>query len=225
MPADTAHQVDEVRQRIAETCREENRPEDSVLLLLVSKRQPLERLEAAYAAGYRHFGENYVQELLRRKEAMPPDIHWHMIGHLQRNKAKQAAGAATMVHAVDSARLARALAKARNESAASSPLPVLLEVNIAEEPAKAGVAPDALERLLEEVRPLPGLSVDGLMAPPVSGRKWFAALRNLRDRLSATTGLPLEHLSMGMSNDYTEAVREGSTIVRVGSAVFGQRVS
>lgn len=209
-----------VRARIAEACAASGRTKDAVRLVAVSKRQPDERLREAFEAGHRDFGENYVQEILRKMELLP-EARWHMIGHVQTNKAKKLGGAA-MVHTVDSAKVGRALARGVPEGAR---LPVLIEVNVAEEATKAGVAPAQVVPLLEALAALEPLEPLGLMCiPPVGdGRRWFAALRRLVERARASTGLPLPELSMGMSADYEDAIAEGSTLVRVGTAIFGPR--
>lgn len=219
---DVAGNLQEVVARIREACARAGRAPDEVRLVAVSKKQPDERLLAAYQSGQRDFGENYVQELVRKKDLLPEDARWHAIGHVQRNKAKGAV-LADLVHTLDSERLADALDKAAKS--AGKVLPVLIEVNTGDEPSKSGVLPGAVEPLLERVGAFENLEVQGLMCiPPVDeGRRHFAALRTLRDRLAAATGRPLSELSMGMSADYEEAVAEGATIVRVGTAVFGRR--
>lgn len=217
-----AERLAEVKGRIAAAARDAGRDASQVRLLAVSKRQPDESLRAVFEAGQDDFGENYVQELVR-KQALLPQARFHMIGHVQTNKAKGAAGAA-MVHTLDSARLAKALAKAVPEGRR---LEVLVEVNVGGEDQKAGVAPDGVEQLLEVIRTHPELEARGLMCiPPVdAGRAAFATLRGLAERLRASTGLALPELSMGMSADFEDAIREGSTVVRVGTAVFGPRLS
>lgn len=215
-----AARLSEVRGRIDEACRRAGRDSASVTLLAVSKKQPDEALEAAYIAGQRDFGENYVQELVRKAELLP-QARFHLIGHLQTNKAKKAV-VAHMIHTVDSARVARALAKHVDSE---TRLSVLLEVNLAREAQKAGLHPEAVREVLETVGAEPRLEVRGLMCiPPVGeGRRCFAALRELAERTRRETGLSLPELSMGMSADYEDAILEGSTMVRVGTAVFGPR--
>ena len=213
-----------IEEELAAACRRAGRDPGEVRLVAVSKRQPLERVQAAYDAGQRIFGENFVQALEGRHEAFPPDVEWHMIGHIQSNKARRAAELATLVHTLDSPKLARALSKAT--AGRSEPQGVLVQIRLGGEATKAGVEPPEAEALLETIRDLPGLSVRGLMViPPPDDQapRWFAELRKLRDRLAESTGLPLSELSMGMSSDYVEAVREGATLVRVGTAIFGPR--
>jgi PLP dependent protein len=221
--AQVRENLERVRSRIDAAARRAGRSPGDVTLVAVSKKQPKRRLEAAYSAGQRVFGENYVQELERRRGELPADARWHMIGHVQTNKARKLAGI-EMVESIDSERLARALAKA--VEAQKGLLAVLIEVNIGEEPQKSGALPEEAERLVEEIRPLGvTLSLEGLMCipPPGTGRGGFERLRQLAERLRAKTGLALPHLSMGMSDDYEDAILEGSTIVRVGTAIFGAR--
>lgn len=194
-------------------------------LVLASKTQPPEAIAAAYQAGAREFGENYVQEAASKRAALAAlrDIRWHLIGHLQTNKARAALEIFDLIQTLDSARLASAINRLRP----APPMPVLIEVNLAGEASKSGVAPEAAEALIEAVRGK--VEVQGLMTvPPIAEdpeatRPYFARLRDLRDRLAAATGLRLSELSMGMTNDYEVAIEEGATIVRVGRAVFGER--
>jgi pyridoxal phosphate enzyme (YggS family) len=214
-----------VRERIARACERAHREPGTVRLVLASKTQPATAVAAAYAAGARDFGENYVQEAIAKRAELAHlrDAHWHMIGHLQSNKARIAAEHFEIIHTLDGEHLARALARAHPKP----PMPVLIEVNLGGEASKNGVPPDRAAALIEAVRGL--VEVRGLMTiPPPSSeagaaRHWFAALRALRDRLAAESGLVLSELSMGMSEDYEEAIEEGATIVRVGRAVFGER--
>jgi pyridoxal phosphate enzyme (YggS family) len=192
----------------------------TVTLVAVSKTQPAEAIREAYAAGQRDFGENYAQEWRAKAEQLADlqDLVWHFIGGLQTNKAKYLAGGVRWIHTVDRAELARELSKRCTQRGAS--LRVLLEVNVAREPQKAGCAPEDVARLADEVRGLPALELRGLMCiPPAEGdpRPHFAALRDLGHALG------LADLSMGMSSDWREAIDEGSTIVRVGTAIFGAR--
>jgi pyridoxal phosphate enzyme (YggS family) len=163
-----------------------------------------------------------VPDLLKKKAAVPGDARWHFIGHLQTNKAKQAL-AADLLHTVDSERLGAILS--RHAEDRGSRARVLIEVNVGEEPQKAGVAPSGAEALLRALLGLPGLSVVGLMCipPAEAAEPGFAHLRELRDRLVRDTGVPLDELSMGMSSDYESAVAAGATLVRVGTAIFGER--
>lgn len=214
-----------VRDRMARAARRVQRDPASVRLVLASKTQPPEAIRAAYAAGAREFGENYVQEAAAKQDALADlgDLRWHLIGHLQTNKARGAANRFALIHSLDSARLAAALSRARPAARAA----VLIEVNLALEASKSGVAPAEVERLIEEARAT--VEILGLMTiPPPAldserSRSHFAALRATRDRLAAATGLALSELSMGMTDDFEVAIEEGATIVRVGRAIFGER--
>ncbi len=193
---------------------------DRVTLVAVSKTQPAESIREAYAAGQRHFGENYAQEWRAKADALAdlPDLVWHFIGGLQTNKVKYLAGRVGWVHTVDRLELARELS--RRFAARGAAVRVFLEVNVAGEPAKSGCAPGEAAALADQLRALPALELRGLMCiPPAEGdpRPHFAALRELNRAL----GLP--DLSMGMSGDYPVAVEEGATVVRVGTAIFGAR--
>jgi len=195
-----------------------------VTLVAVSKTQPAEAVREAHAAGQRHFGENYAQEWRDKAAALAdlPDLVWHFVGSLQTNKVKYLVGAepprAAWVHTLDREELARELSK--RAARAGVTVKVLLEVNVAREPQKAGCLPEEAGRLAAAARALPGLELRGLMCiPPAEGdpRPHFRALRSLRDRLG------LADLSMGMSGDWEQAVEEGATLVRVGTALFGPR--
>jgi PLP dependent protein len=218
--------LDAVRRRIEIAERRAGRDVGSVRLLAASKTKPAEAIRAAYGAGAREFGENYVQEALSKQAELADlkDITWHLIGHLQTNKAKIAAGAFAMIQSLDSARLAGALHNARSDSR----MAVLVEVNLGGEASKTGAPPDSLESLLNAVRDK--VDVRGLMAIPPPGSKpedsrpYFAQLRKLRERLAAATGLALSELSMGMTDDFEIAIEERATIVRVGRAIFGERI-
>jgi len=214
-----------VRERIARAAHRAKRDPAAVRLVLASKTQPPEAIRAAYAAGAREFGENYVQEAAAKQDALADlgGLRWHLIGHLQTNKARDAANRFALIHSLDSARLASALGRARPAPRVA----VLIEVNAAGEASKTGVAPANIERLIEAARAT--VEILGLMTipPPASdperSRSHFAALRTMRDRLAATTGLALSELSMGMTDDFEVAIEEGATIVRVGRAIFGER--
>jgi PLP dependent protein len=193
-----------------------------VTLVAVSKTQPPEAIREAYAAGQRDFGENYAQEWRDKAAALSDlrDLTWHFIGALQTNKVKYLAGQVAWVHTVD--RLALAEEISRRSAARGATTRVLVEVNVAGEASKSGCAPADVAPLAAAVSRLPGLALRGLMCiPPAEGdpRPRFAALRALRDGL----GLDLPELSMGMSGDYEAAIAEGSTMVRVGTAIFGAR--
>jgi len=214
----------EVRGRIAAATRRARRPLDEVRLVLASKTQPAEAIAAAYRAGARDFGENYVQEALAKRAALleSSGIRWHLIGHLQSNKVRAACETFELIQTLDSVRLAAALYRTRPALLAA----VLIEVNLGGEASKSGVAPEAVEVLIEEVRgkvQLRGLMTIPPPGDPASARRNFARLRELRERLAAATGLALSELSMGMTDDFEIAIEEGATIVRVGRAIFSER--
>lgn len=219
-----AERLANVRERVAGAAHRSGRDPAAVRILLASKTQPAEAIRAAYAAGARDFGENYVQEAASKQEALSDlaGLRWHLIGHLQTNKARQAAKRFVLIHSLDSARLAKALARARPESRVR----VLIEVNSAGEATKSGVAAGEVEPLLASVRDV--VEVEGLMTIPPPGpaeeaRRHFIRLREMRERLAARTGLALSELSMGMTEDFQVAIEEGATIVRIGRAIFGER--
>ncbi len=191
-----------------------------VTLVAVSKTQPAGAVREAYAAGQRDFGENYAQEWRAKADALAalPELRWHFIGALQTNKVKLIAGRVAYVHTVDRIELARELS--RRLGARQAGVRAFLEVNVAGEESKSGCRPEQVPELAQAVRALPGLELVGLMCIPPAGadpRPHFRLLRGLRDRLG------LAELSMGMSADWREAVEEGATFVRVGTAIFGER--
>jgi len=213
-----------VRRRIFEALQGDTR---EVTLVGVTKGQPPSRIREAHAAGCRHFGESYVQEVTAKMAALADlDATWHFIGRLQTNKARDVAQRFHWVHAVDRARLAAALSKAR--PATLPPLEVCIQVNISSEAAKGGVAPESALALAREVRELPGLRLRGLMgmasATPerTEQRAQFKLLARTREAIGAA-GIALDTLSMGMSDDFESAIAEGATMVRVGTAIFGAR--
>jgi PLP dependent protein len=216
---------DDVRGRVADALRRAGRDADGCRLVLASKTQPAAAIAVAYRAGAREFGENYVQEAVLKRAELTElrGITWHLIGHLQNNKTRAAIATFDLIQTLDSARLGAALARQRP----SPRVRVLLEINLGGETSKSGVAPEAAEELLTAVRYQ--VEVAGLMTIPPPGpepaaaRPYFARLRALRDQLAAATGVKLSELSMGMTDDYTIAIEEGATIVRVGRAVFGER--
>ena len=217
-----------VRGRIARACERAGREASSVRLVAVSKTQPLEKLRAALGAGQRALGENYAQELREKADALAAlsgaQPEWHFLGALQTNKARLVVGRAQLVHTCDRASLARELHK--RAAALGAVQRVLVEVNLGDEPQKGGVAPAGLHELLRAVAALPALRCEGLMCIPpedLAPRAHFARLRALRDGARDAGLGNLPELSMGMSADYEEAILEGATIVRVGTAIFGAR--
>jgi pyridoxal phosphate enzyme (YggS family) len=222
-----AERLAAVRARIEAAARAAGRRPDEVMLVAVSKGHPAETIREAYAAGQRVFGESYAQELATKVGALTglAAIEWHFVGHLQTNKAKIVVEHASAVHSVDSEALARELGK-RAARARTRPLPVLIEVNVAHEPQKAGAAPSELADVMRAVAAQPALSLRGLMTVPPAGdldvaRRTFATLVTLRNLHGGAAVLP--ELSMGMTADLEVAVECGSTAVRVGTAIFGER--
>lgn len=194
-------------------------------MLAVTKTFPTEAVQEAYNAGHRHFGESRQQEASPKIEALPGDIHWHFIGGLQRNKARKVLGEFDVIHSVDSLRLAEYLDRVAGEEGKRPE--IYLEVNVAGEESKGGFSPDELLAAADLLAGMQHVAVIGLMSIPPDdaerARHWFAATRDLRESLRAASGLHLPGLSMGMSGDFEQAILEGSTIVRVGSAIFGHR--
>ena len=213
--------------RIGAAAYKAGRDASSIRLVLASKTQPSEVIRAAWQAGARDFGENYVQEAIAKRAELADltDIRWHLIGHLQTNKAKTAARAFALIHSVDSVRLAEALARAQP----SPRVHALIEVNLGGEVSKTGVAPEEVAAILDAAHEK--IEIDGLMTipPPArsaeAARPYFARLRELRDRLATESGYALSELSMGMTDDFEVAIEEGATIVRIGRAVFGERTA
>lgn len=216
-----------IQDLLAKAARDAGRPADAVRLLAVSKKKPVEAVLEAAAAGQLDFGENFVQEGLEKIAAAGrADLRWHFIGHLQSNKTRPVAEHFDWVHTVDKAKTARRLSVQRPHHAA--PLNICIEVNIDGEAQKSGVAPAETAALAREITSLPRLRLRGLMCLPkirngfAEQRKPFAALRSLQESLNAD-GFSLDTLSMGMTADYAAAIHEGATIVRIGTALFGER--
>lgn len=202
---------------------------EHVTLVAVSKTQPLDAIASAYAEGIRDFGENRVAELVEKADAFPDDVRWHAIGHLQTNKAKIVAPLSHLIHAVDSTRIYEALAQHKN----ATPLDVLLQVHIAEETSKFGFLEDALREMFalsgNETFGNTSIRIKGLMGMATYTKdttqiaKEFKGLRSLFEELAPSMGADFDTLSMGMSGDWNIAIDEGSTMIRVGSAIFGAR--
>lgn len=224
---DIAANLAKVRQRIAAAAQRAGRDPAGVTLLTVSKGQPPERVRAAADEGLILFGENKVQEAKAKIGLCPGRLRWHMIGHLQSNKVRDAVHFFQMIQSVDSLGLAREIEKWCEKTAKN--MPVLLEVNVAGESGKFGYRPEALLVELSELNRLPRIEVHGLMtmAPwspePERVRPVFRRLRELKGECEQILGAPLEHLSMGMTGDFEAAIEEGATLVRLGTAIFGLR--
>ena len=221
--ATVAERLQAVRLRIADACARTGRSPDEVTLVAVTKGFPPEAVREAAAAGVRHFGENRIQEAQAKLPALgdlSPKPTWHMVGHLQTNKVKTALNLFDIIQSVDSFHLAEAI---NRRAPQPNRVPVLLEVNVAEEPAKYGFSPDELPSQAEAIRRLPGLDVRGLMtvAPMTDDREQLRPIFRRLRQLAQSLQLP--ELSMGMTDDFETAVEEGASIVRVGRAIFGER--
>lgn len=221
--------LEQVRKNIDEAFRMAGRDPKEVTLIAVSKTKPVSMLKEAYDAGARCFGENKVQEIMDKHPQLPEDIQWHMIGHLQRNKVKYIVDKVSMIHSVDSLRLAQTI---EQEAAKHNVcVPVLLEVNVAQEESKFGLKMDEVLPLIETIADFPHIKVQGLMtiAPYVENaednRDFFRQLKKLSVDIEAKNinNVSMSVLSMGMTGDYQVAVQEGATMVRVGTGIFGER--
>ena len=221
--------LQEVEKKIEAACRRAGRARSEVTLIAVSKTKPVSMLQEAYSAGIREFGENKVQEMMDKYDVLPDDIHWHMIGHLQRNKVKYLMGKAALIHSVDSLRLAEEISaqSVRHQVVTD----ILIEVNIAGEETKFGTDREEAISLVEEASRLPGIHICGLMtiAPfvenPEDNRTYFRQIRELSVDIAAKKidNVDMRILSMGMTGDYEVAIEEGATMVRVGTGIFGAR--
>jgi pyridoxal phosphate enzyme (YggS family) len=224
-----AEKVARVRERMEEAARRAGRDPRKIRLVAVSKTVDPDRIREALAAGVDSLGENYVQEAQKKIEELGHGAAWHFIGHLQTNKAKVAARLFDWFHSVDSLRLAEELNRVAGQQ--KKVLPVLLQINLGQEPTKFGALREETFQLLEQTGSLPGISVRGLMTlppffdDPEKSRPYFRALRELAEAASRRkiAGVSLEELSMGMSGDFETAIEEGATLVRVGTAIFGAR--
>lgn len=221
--------LEQVRKNINEACRIAGRDPEEVTLIAVSKTKPVSMLKEAYDAGARCFGENKVQEIMDKHPQLPDDIRWHMIGHLQRNKVKYIVDKVSLIHSVDSLRLAQTI---EQEAAKHNVcVPILLEVNVAQEESKFGLKMDEVLPLIETIADFSHIKVQGLMtiAPYVENaednRAFFRQLKKLSVDIEAKNinNVSMSVLSMGMTGDYQVAVQEGATMVRVGTGIFGER--
>ena len=224
-----AENLQSVEKRVENACRRAGRDRNEVTLIAVSKTKPVSMLEEIYEEGIRHFGENKVQELTEKYEQMPQDIRWHMIGHLQRNKVKYIVDRATLIHSVDSVRLAAAIEQEAAKKGVTAN--ILLEVNVAEEESKFGFHTEEVIPAAQEIAKFPHVHICGLMtiAPfvenPEENRSVFANLRKLSVDIANKNidNISVDILSMGMTNDFEVAIEEGATMIRVGTAIFGER--
>lgn len=218
-----------VEKKVAAACVRAGRDRSEVTLIAVSKTKPVEMLQEVYDAGARDLGENKVQEICEKYDKLPADIRWHMIGHLQRNKVKQVIDKAAMIHSVDSYRLAQEISVQAQKKGLT--IPILIEVNIANEESKFGISAEDTIQLVEEVAALPNLSIKGLMtiAPYVvdaeENRLYFRQIKQLSVDIKNKNidNVSMDVLSMGMTGDYEVAIEEGATMVRVGTGIFGAR--
>ncbi len=226
-PVDVAGNVARIRERMARAAERSGRRPEEIRLVAASKQVETARIREAIAAGITDVGENYVQEAAAKRSQIGEKARWHLIGHLQRNKAAQAARIFDIIQTVDSPRLAEAIG--RRAGADGRTLSVLLQVNTSSEETKSGVGPEGLEGLLEAVMGMPGLRVEGLMTigslhpDPEQGRPEFRLLMELARAMQARLGVEMGWLSMGMSHDFEVAIEEGATLVRIGTGIFGPR--
>lgn len=219
----------QVQNNIRKACQKAGRDPEEVTLIAVSKTKPVPMLTEAYQAGSRDFGENKVQEIMDKYPMLPEDVRWHMIGHLQRNKVKYIVDKVSLIHSVDSLRLAEEISRQAGKKQAE--LDILVEVNIAQEESKFGVSLAEASQLVEEIAKLPNIHVKGLMAiapfveQPEENRKYFRQIKELSVDIKKKNidNVSMSVLSMGMTNDYMVAVEEGATMVRVGTGIFGER--
>lgn len=224
-----AENLAQVQKNINESCTKINRDPNEVTLIAVSKTKPVEMLKEAYDAGARVFGENKVQEIVDKYDQMPSDVKWHMIGHLQRNKVKYIVDKVAMIHSVDSLRLAETIEKEAAKKAVI--VPILIEVNVAQEESKFGLKPEEVLPFIEQIADFSHIQINGLMtiAPYVDNaeenREIFRELKKLSVDIAAKNinNVTMSVLSMGMTGDYMVAVQEGATMVRVGTGIFGAR--
>jgi pyridoxal phosphate enzyme (YggS family) len=230
MASDLTENIARVRERIAAACARAGRKSEEVRLIAISKTFPAERIRQAYEAGLRDFGENRVQEAAAKRPALSDlAATWHLVGHLQTNKAKPASELFQWIHSVDSSHLAERLDRVAGSG--REKLPVLLEVKLGEEAAKAGAEPSAVVELAETLSRLPTLELRGLMVippfleEPEMVRPYFRRLRELAKEVAARNlpNVSMQELSMGMSHDFEVAIEEGATMVRIGTAIFGPR--
>jgi pyridoxal phosphate enzyme (YggS family) len=226
---DIAAQYSRVREQVALAAHRSGRPPEAIIIVCAAKTKGPELVRAALTAGATDIGENYVQEAQEKIALVPEPARWHLIGHLQRNKARAAVRLFSLIHSLDSVTLAQELH--RQGEKVGTVVRALIEVNLGNEPSKSGIAVQQLETLLERAAVLSCLRIEGLMTVPPLGldsaaaRPYFQALVRLREQYTRfrTTNIELRELSMGMTDDYPIAIEEGATIVRIGRAIFGER--
>ncbi len=231
MTTQIAANIAAIKQRMTAAAARSGRTTESIRLLAVSKTIEPERIRQAMEAGMTLFGENYVQEAREKIPDIGHDVHWHMIGHLQTNKAKYVVSLFEWIHSVDRLELAEELDRRAGQH--SRKLNVLIEVNVSGETSKSGAEPSSVLELVRQISVLPNLSIQGLMTmPPYSddpeqSRPYFIALRKLRDDIESAhiPRVAMNELSMGMTDDFEVAIEEGATIIRVGRAIFGERIN
>lgn len=222
-----AENLQSIQQRIAAACARAGRAPESVTLIAVSKTHPPDAVAEAAKLGLMTFGENKVQEAKAKIPLCPGRLRWHMLGHLQTNKCRDAVALFEMIQSVDSLYLAEELSKRADQAAKN--LPILLEVNVVGEASKFGYTPQKVMEDLERINALPRLEIHGLMTvppwtpTPEKVRPVFQKLRELKSQCEQKLGAPLPHLSMGMTGDFEIAIEEGATMVRIGTALFGER--
>lgn len=228
-PMPVKENLQKVLDRISAAASRSGRDPASVQLVAVSKTVPVERIKEGLAAGVTTLGENRVQEAEAKIEQLGHPVPWHLVGHLQTNKAKKAVALFDMIHSLDSWKLAQELERHAVGARRALPLPVLIEVNLAQEESKSGLAERELFDLLIKCQDLKYIKVAGLMTmppffpDPEEARPYFRRLRELREQAQDKLEIKLEHLSMGMSGDFVVAVEEGATMLRVGTAIWGER--
>jgi len=222
-----AENLERVREQVAEAAAKVGRAVDEIQLIAISKTHDAEKVRAAYEAGQTLFGESRVQEARAKIPLLPSSLRWHFVGHLQKNKIRHALLLFELVHSVDSLALAHEMNRIADEDGMHPR--VLLEINVSGEGSKFGFKPETVRAEMESLLALPRLSIEGLMIIPPLGeeaeasRKYFVRLHELRAALEKEFDVRLPHLSMGMTNDFPVAVEEGATLVRVGTAIFGER--
>jgi len=222
-----AENLERVREQVALAVARSGRARDDVELVAISKTHEAEKVREAVEAGQQLFGESRVQEARVKIPELPSNLRWHFVGHLQKNKIRHALPLFELIHSVDSLALAEEINRIAKEEGLRPR--ILLEVNVAGEGSKFGFSPDQLHHEIERLLDLPRLTIEGLMCiPPIAeeaetSRKFFIRLRELRHELENHCGIKLMHLSMGMTQDFAVAVEEGATLVRIGTAIFGER--